>query len=602
MTQTKSMPARSEVPIEETWNLEGIYATEEAWEAAYQQVEAEFPSIHKFQGRLADGPEVLLAYFQTAETIYREVGKIFVYASLGSAVDSTDQVAAARSGQARSLYARVSAANAFAEPELMAVGAERLREWMQVSEPLKVYAHYFDSLDRQKEHIRSGDVEEVMAMASDPLASAMSTYGILTNAEMKFDPAVDKNGGQHELGQSTVDALTTNQDREIRRTAWENYADGYLGLKNTLASTLTGALKRDVFNMRARGYTSSLEAALKPGNIPLEVFHTLIDIFKENLPTWHRYWGVRKKVLGYDKLHFYDTRSPMSKNAPVVPFETAVEWICEGMRPLGEDYVQAMRKGCLEERWVDWAINKGKRAGAFSSGVYDTNPFIMMSYASDLFSVSTLAHELGHSMHSYYSRKDQPWINAHYSIFVAEVASNFNQALLRAHLFETLQDRDSQIALIDEAMSNFRRYFFIMPTLARFELDMHERTENGKPINADLMIQHCASLFQEGFGDHLEFDHDRMGIMWAQFGHLYNNFYVYQYATGISGAHALAADVLAGEEGAADKYLDFLKAGGSKYPLDALKIAGVDLTDPGPVRKAFEDLADIVTRLEELAD
>jgi oligoendopeptidase F len=270
------------------------------------------------------------------------------------------------------------------------------------------------------------------------------------------------------------------------------------------------------------------------------------------------------------------------------------------MAPLGDEYVSVLRRGCLEERWVDYACNKGKREGAFSSGSQGTHPFIMMSYADDLFSLSTLAHELGHSLHSYNSRLSQPFIYSRYSLFVAEVASNFNQAMVRHHLFKTQTDRDFQIALIEEAMSNYHRYFFIMPTLARFELEMHERTERGAPLNADILIGRMADLFKEGYGDEVVFDPDRIGITWAQFGHMYMNFYVYMYATGISGAHALADGVLSGQPGAAERYLNFLKSGGSRYPLDALNRAGVDLTTPAPVEKAFAVLAGLVERLEQM--
>jgi oligoendopeptidase F len=298
----------------------------------------------------------------------------------------------------------------------------------------------------------------------------------------------------------------------------------------------------------------------------------------------------------------YDIKAPLSEKSPVVPFEQAVEWICEGMAPLGEDYVNTLRKGCLDERWVDRARNRGKRQGAFSSGVYDTNPFIMMSYADDVFSLSTLAHELGHSMHSYYTRHTQPFIYSRYSLFVAEVASNFNQAMVRDHLFKTQTDPAFQLALIEEAMSNFHRYFFIMPTLARWELEVHERAEAGKPLTADIMTKICGEFFQEGYGDEVAYEFDRIGITWAQFQHMYMNFYVYQYATGISAAHALAKGVREGGQEAVDRYLGFLKAGSSVYPLEALKTAGVDMTGSEPVDKAFEVMASYVNRLEELVE
>jgi oligoendopeptidase F len=283
-----------------------------------------------------------------------------------------------------------------------------------------------------------------------------------------------------------------------------------------------------------------------------------------------------------------------------VPFEQAVEWITEGMRPLGDEYADTLRRGVLDERWVDVYPNKGKRSGAYSSGVQGTRPFILMSYTDDLFSLSTLAHELGHSMHNYHSSHAQPFVYTRYGLFLAETASNFNQAMVRAHLME-VKDPDFQIALIEEAMSNFHRYFFLMPALARFELEIHERVERGEGLTADSMIQLMAELFREGYGNEVEIDEQEVGITWAQFpGHLYANFYVYQYATGISAAHALARGILDGKSGAAENYLRFLQAGGSLYPLDALKLAGVDMTSPEPVEETFAVLSNLVDRLEDL--
>jgi len=341
---------------------------------------------------------------------------------------------------------------------------------------------------------------------------------------------------------------------------------------------------------------------LSPNNIPPAVFHALIESFKKNLPTWHRYWRVRKKALGYEKFHVFDIKAPLSSESPVIPFEKSVEWICEGMAPLGEEYTSIIRNGALEDRWIDRARNRGKRQGAFSSGVYDTHPFIMMSYADDVFSMSTLAHELGHSMHTYYTTHNQPFVYSHYSLFVAEVASNFQQAMVRDYLLRSQNDPKFQLALIEEAMSNFHRYFFIMPTLARWELEVHERAEAGKPLTADVMSEICADYFAEGYGNNVTFDKERIGITWAQFQHMYMNFYVYQYATGISAAHALAKRVKEGSQEDVDRYLVFLSTGGSVYPLDALRTAGVDMTQPEPVEKAFEVMAWYVDRLEALVN
>ncbi|MFN2152577.1 MAG: oligoendopeptidase F, partial [Anaerolineales bacterium] len=600
MAKNTTLPHRSDIPIKETWNLESIFASVADWEAAIQAVSAKLPEAANYQGKLAESPELLLKCLQYVEDTYRLASKVMVYGMLGSSVDTADQTALARAGQGRALMNRVGAAVSFVEPELLAVGFDVLKQWMSAEPKLALYKHYFNTLEREQKHVRSGEVEEVLALAGEPLGVPFSAYGAITNADLQFKPAKASDGTKLDVGQSSIAALVTHEDRKVRRNAWKNYADGYLNYKNTIAAIQLGGFQRDVFNMRARRYASSLEASLEPNNIPTEVFYNLIEVFKQNLPTWHKYWRIRRQALGYEKLHPYDIKAPLAKTKVEVPYEQAVEWICEGMAPLGEEYVNTLRQGCLTQRWVDRTINKGKRQGAFSSGVYDTQPFIMMSYADDLFSLSTLAHELGHSMHSFYTRANQPFIYGRYSLFVAEVASNFNQAMVRDHLFETQTDPAFQMGLIEEAMSNFHRYFFIMPTLARWELEMHERVEKGAPVNAKIFTDRCAELFKEGYGNEVEEDHDRTGITWAQFGHMYMNFYVYQYATGISGAHALTDRVLAEGSSGAKDYLNFLKAGGSLYPLDALKAAGVDLTSPEPVEKAFGVLADIVDRLEKL--
>lgn len=595
-----ALPPRDEVPVEETWDLASIFDSLEEWEAAYEGAKQQLPEIGAFEGRLADGPETLANCLDVWQQVMRLAEKVVVYAFLASAVDVSNQEAAARAGQAQSLMAQAAAAASFIQPELTALGFETLRAWLEAEPDLAIYEHYVDNLERQKEHVRPVQVEEVLALATDPLAGASSTYGMLTNADLAFEPARDKDGVEMELGQSSIGDLITHDDREVRRTAWEHYADAYLAFQNTVAGLQTMGLKRDVFNARARRYGSSLEASLSPNNIPTEVFHNLISVFEANLPTWHRYWRIRRQALGYEELHVYDLKAPLTEAKVEVPYEQAVDWICSGLEPLGEEYVDRVRRGCWDDRWVDRARNRGKRQGAFSSGAYDTQPFILMSYAGDVFSLSTLAHELGHSMHSYLTRKTQPYVYGRYSLFVAEVASNFHQAMVRDYLFRAQDDPQFQLALIDETMSNFHRYFFIMPTLARFELEMHQRVERGAPVNASSMTDLTAGLFQEGYGDEVVFDHDRIGITWAQFAHMYMNFYVYQYATGISGAHALAERVMSEGPEAAEAYRGFLSAGGSAYPLDALEAAGVDLTTAEPVERAFASMAEVVDRLERL--
>jgi oligoendopeptidase F len=598
---TQELRKRHEVPVEYTWDTANIYVNDDAWAGAMTAVQEQLPALASFQGRLGSGPAVLVDWLGQLELLISALGKIYNYAGMFQSVDSADQEASAKVDRARSLFGQALATVAYGEPEVLAIGLPTLHRWIEEEPRLAVYEHYLDDLFYRQAHVRSAEVEEVLGQVMDPFGTASATHGILADTDVVFKPARSSSGESLEVAQSTISALLTNPDREVRRTAWENYSDAHLAYKNTMANSLTTGVKQDVFRARVRRYASSLEAALSPNHIPAAVFHNTLDTFRRNLPTWHRYWRVRRQALGYDKLHVYDIKAPLTPEAPKVSYQQAIEWIVGGMGPLGKEYNRVMERGLREQRWVDVYPNQGKRMGAYSSGVKGTHPFIFMSYTDDLFSMSTLAHELGHSMHSYYSWESQPYIYADYSLFVAEVASNFNQALVRAYLLENNPDPNFQIALIEEAMANFHRYFFIMPILAIFELEIHERIERGEALTADNLTARMAELFREGYGDEVVFDHDRIGITWAEFHtHLYSNFYVYQYTTGIAGAHALAADILAKKPGAAENYLTFLKAGSSLYALDALKLAGVDMASPEPVEKTFAVLAQIVDRLEKL--
>jgi oligoendopeptidase F len=596
-----TVPQRSEIALEHTWDIASVFATDAAWEAEFARIAGELPKLGGFQGRLGETPARLLEWLHASEALLNAAGKIYLYASMLHNTNTADQQASAQYDRATGLFNRAITAMAFAEPELLAVGFDRLRRWAAEEPGLAVYAHAFDQLERKQAHVRSAEVEELLGQALDPFSSASKIHGVLCDADLRFAPAHAGGGEPIDVAQGNLQSLLTSPDRETRRSAWENYADAHLAMKNTMAGCLATGVKQNVFLARARRYDSSLEAALAPNHIPVEVFHNLIETFRRHLPTWHRYWDVRRRALGYDTLHVYDIKAPLTGTMPRVPFAQSVEWICAGMRPLGAEYVGVMRDGLVEQRWVDIYPNKGKRMGAYSDGLPGTHPFILMSYNDDIFSTSTLAHELGHSMHSYLAWQNQPLVYSDYSLFVAEVASNFNQAMVRAHLLATNSDPNFQIAVIEEAMANFHRYFFVMPTLARFELAIHELSERGEALTADGMIELMADLFQEGYGDGVQVDRERVGITWGQFStHLYANFYVYQYATGISAANALAANILAGQPGAVENYLAFLKAGSSLYPLDALKLAGVDMASPAPVETAFDLLASMVDRLEAL--
>ncbi len=597
-----ALPDRKDVNPQYTWDLASVFSTIENWETAFREVEEAYPQLKRFEGRLAESPQVLADWLETVSALRQKLMRIYLYARLNYAVDATDQAAAALDSRAGGLYSRVAAAAAFEEPEIMAIGFNRLRQWLASEPRLAEYAHYFEKLEQRAPHVRSAEVEELLNLVIDPFHTASATHGILVNADLKFKPVhADGSPKAVEVTHSKMRQLLSSPNRRLRRAAWQSYADGHLAFKNTQANCLAAGYKQDWLVARARNYASSVEAALEGNYIPVKVFYNVIDTFKANLPVWHRYWDLRRRALKLRKAAVYDTYAALSNEKLDIPYEQAVDWISAALQPLGDDYVATLRRGALQERWVDSVMNKGKRFGAFSSGMKGTHPFIMMSYDNSIYSMSTLAHELGHSMHSYYSTHTQPFINTRYGLFAAEVASNFHQAMTRDYLLRANPDRNFQTAVLLEAMSNFYRYFFTMPVLAMFDLAVHQRVERGEAVTADILNGIMADLLEAGYGAHMAVDRQRDGCLWMQFStHLYSNFYAYQYTTGIAGAHALSARILSGVPGAVNDYRSFLCAGDSLFPVQALKKAGVDLTTPEPIERTFQTLAGYIDRLEAL--
>ena len=593
---------RNKIEKKYKWNAESVYASAETWEKETQLILEDVAKVKEYQGRLAESAEVLLEAMRVSEDLIQRAYKAYVYASFAYSVETTDPEAGGMLGKAQGVFGQVAGAVAFIHPETLTIGREKLEEWMNQNENLAVYRHNFEDLFRQQAHVRSAEVEEILGMVSDPLQGASNSTSMLTNADFKFKPVRDRKGNDIEVTQGNYDTqLMHNPDRKIRKAAYESYMDKYVEHKNTLATNLETSVKTNVFNMRVRRHDSTLSASLFNFNIPTDVFHNLLETFKKNLPVWHRYFAIRRKALGLKKLAYYDMWAPISKKRVKVPYEEGVKLICDSLAPLGKEYVDTVRRGCLKDRWVDVYPNKGKSHGAFSTGVQGTYPFIMTSYTDEVGSMSVLAHELGHSMHSYLTWKHQPFVYAGYSLFVAEVASNFHQAMMRGHLLHTIKDRNFQIALIEEAVGgNFFRYFFQMPILARFELEIHQRAERGESLTADSMVDLMADLFAEGFGPNFDMDRQRVGMTWSTFSHLFADYYVYAYATGISGAHAAAGRILRGEPNAVEDYLGFLKSGSSDYSLNVLKRAGIDLTTPKAVEETFAVMEDYVARLEKL--
>jgi oligoendopeptidase F len=596
----KTLPRREDVPLEYTWDLESMYPSPEAWEEAFNNLERALPQLASLQGRLGESPASLKAYFELFERLGPEMYKLYNYAGRRFDVDTTNQANAARVSRAQGLAARFMAAIAFAEPELLALTPETINQFMAEEPALKRYRHYFDNLMRLKPHVRSAEVEAVMAQASDALSTPANIYTVLANADLKFGDARTSKNRRVQVAQGNIDELLSSPDRTLRKSAWERFADGFLSMKNTFAEIMAGKVKATVLRARVHNYPDSLSAALAPSNIPAQVFHNVIDACNRHLDIWHRYWEVRRRALGLEKMEVCDVFAPLAK-PPRVTYKQAVRWIVEGLRPLGAAYVRAVKRGLTTERWVDVYPNLGKRDGAYSAGSYGTKPYIFMSYSEQgLSSLSTLAHEIGHSMHTLLTCQSQPFIYSEYSIFAAEVTSNFNQALVRAHLLKLDRGRDFEIAVIQEAMDNFHRYLFLMPINAQFEHWMHTTVEQGGALTADAMSAKLVELFRRGYGDAVALDEPRVGVTWMQFSHFFADYYVWQYASGISAANALADAVLSGEPGVVARYLDFLKAGSAMYPLDALKMAGIDMTQPEPLDRAFQVLARFVSRLEQL--
>jgi len=585
------------------WNAESVFPSDEAWEKEVNKIIKDVKKIKQYQGTLSTGASVLLAALTAVDKLISRAQIAYMYAGFSYNVDTTNQKAAGMIGKAQGMFGQVASAVSFLDPEILAIGEKKLTKWMKQNPKLAVYKQSFDDLFRKQAHVRSAEVEEILGLVSDPLNGASNSTSMLTNADFKFQPVKDDKGKVVDITQGNFDTqLMHHPNRETRKAAYNIYMDQYVGHKNTLAANLSTSIKSNVFYMRARKHESTLAASLFNLNIPTKVFYNLIDTFKKNLPVWHRYFNLRRKALGLKKLAYYDMWAPISDKKVKVPYEKAVELICESLAPMGREYVETIRRGTLKDRWVDIYPNQGKGNGAFSWGSKGTHPFIMMSYTDEVTSMSTLAHELGHSMHSYLTWKNQPSIYSGYSLFVAEVASNFHQAMMRGHLLNSNKvNKHFKLALIEEAVGgNFFRYFFQMPTLARFELETHQRAERGEPLTADSMIALMADLFAEGFGPNFDMDRERVGMTWATFPHLFADYYVYAYATGISGAHTAAGRILRKEPNAVKDYLGFLKSGSSDYSLNVLNKAGIDLTSPKTVEETFAVMEGYIDRMEEL--
>ena len=600
MNETQTVPRRDQMPAEYTWDLGLIYADTAAWEADVARIEALLPGLAALQGTLTQGAGQLLQALTLSDEVTKILYQLYVYASMRNDSDSTDPSGQALDERAGSLVARISAALAFIEPEILAIPAEQLSAWVDTEPGLAIYRYKLAELARQRAHVRTAEVEELLAQFSDVTRAPRTIFEILTNADLKFPEIKDEQGLPIQLSHARYGRLLESPDRRVRRDAFTNYYSGYKSILNTLGTTLAAEIRSHALEARVRGYDSSLEAALDPRDIPLDVYTNLIATINANLPKLHRYMELRRRLMGLDDLHVYDTYAPLVPQADVaVPYPEAREIVSAAFQPLGADYATAI-SSAFGSRWIDVYENVGKRSGAYHNGAYTTPPFILLNYQDRMRDVFTLAHELGHAMHSFFTKRTQPFVYGSYTIFVAEVASTLNEALLTDHLLKTRDDPQLRKQLIVQQLDDIRATIFRQTMFAEFELDLHRRSEAGEPLTSDTLNKSYYELVQRYQGPPVTLD-DEIAFEWARIPHFYYGFYVYQYATGLSAALALSRQILDEGQPAVDRYLSFLSSGSSRSSIDLLRGAGVDMTTPAPVQAAMDRFEQLVNELEALS-
>lgn len=599
---TGAVPKRHELSKEYTWNLESIYADEAQWEADFSRLEAMIPQLEALAGTLGQGARSLLHALQQRDAAQQLRDQLYVYAFLRQTEDTTNPRYQALTGRITMLDARVGAATAFFEPEILAIPDEQLQEFLQSDAGLRVYQHALDELRRQRAHVRSAEVEALLASASEITRAPEAIFDMLNDADLKFPTIKDEEGREVELTQGRYIRFMESKDRVVRRAAFEALYKTYGSVRNTTGTALANHIRMHMFYAKARNYPSSIEAALDPYAIPLTVYTNLIETINTNLDQLHRYMRLRKRMLKLDDLHMYDLYTPLVAKAKIeYTYDEARDLVEAALAPLGAEYISRVRNGLWQDRWVDVYENEGKRSGAFSWGAYTTQPFILMNYQDDLTDVFTLAHELGHSMHSYYTRRAQPYVYGHYTIFVAEVASTLNEALLVDHLLETSDDRLLRMYVLSHQIEEFRRTMFRQTMFAEFEYETHRRMEAGEAMTTDSFSQLYYDLNKRYHGPDVVAD-GQIALEWSRIPHFYSNFYVYQYATGIAAAAALSKQILTEGQSVVERYLRFLQSGSSKNSIDLLNEAGVDMTSPEPVQQACNVFSELVGQMEQLAD
>lgn len=599
LSKTNALPLREEVPEELTWDLTTIFPSDEAFEEAFLDLQKMTEESNQFKGRLAESSQILFEALQFRDKAYDLISNLYVYAHLKMDQDTANAKYQGLYSRAGSLATKLMSALSYYDPEILAMDESVLKQFLNENKDLQLYAHLLEELNLSRPYILSEKEEALLANAGEVLGSSSNTFNTLNNADMKFPSIKDENGEEIEITHGRYGKLLESNDPRVRRDAFFGVYSVYEGLKNTLASTLNGQVKKSNFYAATRGYKSAREAALSSNHIPETVYDALLNSVNTNANLLHRYVKLRKELLGLDELHMYDLYTPLSDDVNLeFTYDEAKELVLEALKPLGEEY-QSILKEAFDSRWIDVIENKGKRSGAYSSGSYSTSPYILLNWQDNINNVYTLAHELGHSVHSYYTRKNQPFVYGDYSIFLAEVASTTNENLLTDYLLKKYDDPKVRAYLLNHYLDGFKGTVFRQTQFAEFEHAIHQADQNGTALTADYLTETYFDINKKYYGEDMVYDTE-IGYEWSRIPHFYMNYYVFQYATGFSAASALSAKILLEGQEAVTAYIDFLKAGSSDYPIEVLKKAGVDMTTPDPVNDALKVFEQRLDELEKL--
>lgn len=595
----RRIPQRDEIDARYKWSVEEVYADGAAWERELAEAESLLAEVAPFRGRLGESGETLLRFLRLRDRIEEMVDKLVVYGSLRRDEDMRVDRFQSMADRAVGLAARTGEAFSFVEPELLALPEGRIAELQREAAGLALYAHAFDNVLRRKPHTLAEGEERLLAMAAESGMTPGVVFGMFNNADIRYGTVIDDEGNEIELTKARHAALQNSKNRDVREASWRRMHEAYQRFQNTLAANLSGQVKRHVFNARARRYGSALEAALDPTNIPTDVYRSLIRTVREGIAPLHRYMHLRRRALALDGLKSWDLVVPLLPEPErKFSWNEAVRTVREGLAPLGREYVAILDEG-IAGRWIDVYESEGKRGGAYSWGSYSTSPFMLLNYNETLDDLFTLAHEMGHSIHSHYTKNAQPYVYGSYPIFLAEVASTTNESLLVERLIAGASDRSERITLINHYLDQIRSTFFVQTMFAEYELAIHEMVERNEPLTAGALGERFRKLYEDYHGPALSME-PLAEIGWARVPHFYYNFYVYQYATSYAAATSLASQILADGESVVARYIDLLRAGGSDYPIPLLAKAGVDLTTSQPVRDTIARFSGLLDRLEEL--